>query len=145
MFVFHNLKDLILLHHAKMLQLIVDTGVKIMVPEISRTAYSAPFWVGIDDIAKKGWVSLKDSDDTCFEFVMAHARNYRFAGKPLLALMHFCRQERAVLIVDDDETLVRTVCAELNVNTCSLLDFNRATINNNEYFEFIMEVKESRY
>lgn len=141
MFVFYNLYDLVLLHRLQVIQRVIETGVKIMVPAIKETDYSAGFWMRIADMADKTLVDIKDSDNTCFDFVSENEPAYKSAGKSLLALIHFCIQENAVLIVNGEESFILEVCLGLGLETCSLDEFNQVTINNKEYFEFMAEMK----
>jgi hypothetical protein len=141
MFVFYNLYDLVLLHRLQVIQRITETGAKIFVPAIWAADHSAPFWSRITEMSDRGLIKIKDSDDCLFDFIAINEPANPLAGKPLLALVHFCKRENAVLIVNEDEVLIQEICRKLDLKTCSMDEFNKATINNIEYFEFMAEIK----
>lgn len=143
MFVFYHLDDLILLHRLQVLRRIAATGVKLLVPALSEADYSASYWVQVREIATQEIIVIQEQEMP-IEFIQKHEPANRLAGRSLLMLMHFCLQEHAVLVANEDDHFVRSLCERFKVPFYSLAEFNAATINNKEYFEFMAEIKKER-
>lgn len=143
MFVFYRLDDLILLNRLQILSRIAETGVKILVPSLSEANLSAVYWATIKSIARKGTIQIKDHNIP-LEFFAEHEAYNKFAGKGLLMLAHFCSVENSILIINDEDLFVKKLFLDLGLQTYSLEEFNKATINNQEYFEFMMEIKKEQ-
>lgn len=143
MFVFYHLDDLILLHRLQVLRRIAATGVKLLIPALSEADYSVSYWVQVREIAAQEIIVIQEHEMP-IEFIQNHEPANRLAGRSLLMLMHFCLQEHAVLVANEDDHFVRNLCGVFKVPVYSLAEFNAATINNNEYFEFMAEIKKER-
>ena len=143
MFVFYDLNDLILLHRLQVLGRITATGVNIVVPALREASYSVTYWMQIKRIAECGHLIIKDQEMP-LKFISENERKFRMAGRSLLMLLHFCLVEHAILVLNDEDELIKQLCAELGVQFYTLHDFNIATINNKEYFDFITEIKKEQ-
>lgn len=141
MFVFYEMNDLILLNTCRILQ---NIEAPILVSANKLKNHVSHTIVRVKEIRDKGLITIKDQDDDCFDFVRSNSKRYPAAGNSLLALFHFCRQEHAILIVDEEELLVREMANAFDIKVNSLDEFNLATINNIEYFEFINEMKKEK-
>lgn len=143
MFVFYHLDDLILLHKLQVLRRIAATGVKLLIPALSEANYSAVYWQQIRDIADQDIITIQEQVMP-LDFIKQHESSNRLAGKSLLTLLHFCLTEHAVLVANEDDTFVNQLCTVFKVPVYTLAEFNAATINNKEYFEFMAEIKKEQ-
>lgn len=140
MFVFYHLDDLLLLHRLQVLRRISATGVKLLVPALREADYSPSYWQQIKEIAGQKVIVMQEQEMP-MEFICKHEPANRLAGRSLLMLIHFCLAEHAVLVANEDDNFVKTLCSKFKVPVYSLEEFNAATINNKEYFEFMAEMK----
>lgn len=144
MFVFYDLNDLILLDTLHLTEQLYDNQVAVLVSEMKLQNHAHTTEQRIRKIAEKGYLKIIPSDDSTFQFVISNCKVYRSAGKQLLGLIHFCKCHHAVLIVDEGNTYVRGLADTFNIPVFSLREFNKATLNNTEYIEFMMEVKKQK-
>jgi len=143
MFVFYHLDDLILLHKLQVLRRIAATGVKLLIPALREANYSASYWQQIREIADQGIVTIQEHVMP-LDFIQKHEPDNRLAGKSLLMLIHFCLNEHAVLVANEDDVFINQLCGAFKVPVYTLGEFNSATINNKEYFEFMAEIKKEQ-
>ncbi|RYE27466.1 MAG: hypothetical protein EOP45_01135 [Sphingobacteriaceae bacterium] len=143
MFVFYHLDDLILLHRLQVLGRIAATGVSLLVPALKEADYSPVYWQQVKEIAAKGIITIKEQEMP-IGFIHQHQPTFRYAGRSLLMLLHFCLAEQAIMVVNEDDLFVQQLCGALKVPVYSLEDFNTATINNKMYFEFMAEIKKEQ-
>lgn len=138
MFVFYEIPDMHLLHLVKVLD---KLDVPILVPEGLLKRYEPAAQSRSRALHEQGLILIKTLDDNGYDFVNKHRKNFRALGESLLELYYLCIAENATLIVNDDETLVREHAEIFGVSVCTLNEFNLATVNNKERFDFINEMK----
>lgn len=143
MFVFYHLDELLLLHRLRVLERIAATGVKILVPALSEADYSPAYWQQLREIDGKGTLTIREQEMP-LEFIQKHEPENRLAGRSLLMLMHFCLKEQSVLVGNEEDLFIQNLCAAFKIPFYTLAEFNTATINNKEYFEFIAELKKEK-
>ncbi|TKB99147.1 hypothetical protein [Pedobacter cryophilus] len=98
----------------------------------------------INDLGDKGLIVIKELDDEGYEFVLSNRKEFAAAGSALLEIFYLCKTNNAILIVDEEEILIRDFANKLQVRTSTLDEFNQVTVNNKEYFEFINEMKKDK-
>ena len=141
MFAFYDLNDLLLLHLARIL---ASIDVPILVPEGKLKRHNGQVNVRVKDLQQKGLVSIIPLDDPGFDFVLTNRRQYRAAGNSVLEMIYMCKTKHVTMVVDQDELMIRTLASNFGVNVCTLDEFNLATVNNPEYFQFINDMKKDR-
>jgi len=141
MFTFYDINDLLLLHLARILPSI---DVPILVAEGKLKRHVAQVIMRVKDIQQKGLVNIISLDDPGFDFVLTNRKQYRAAGSSVLEMFYMCKTNHATIVVDQDETMIRDLANTFGINVCTLDEFNLATVNNQEYFQFINEMKKER-
>jgi hypothetical protein len=141
MFVFYDIDDLLMLHA---LRLLPSINVPILVAEGKLQFHTYTTNAKIRDLSNSGLVTLIPLDDLGYEFVAMNRKKYSAAGCPLLEVLYMCHSQNAVLIVEENESFIRTLANVFQVEMITLDEFNTATINNKEYFEFINEMKKDK-
>jgi len=141
MFVFYDINDLMLLQLTKLLPSI---NVPILIAEGMLRYHSHPIPDRVKMLEKDGLVQIKPLDEEGYKFVLNNKKNYRQAGCALLEVFHMCQTHNAILIVGEEETLIRSLATQLGIKTFTMDEFNQSTVNNKEYFEFINEIKKEK-
>nr|WP_294899666.1 hypothetical protein [uncultured Pedobacter sp.] len=134
---------MILLDKLQVLGRISATGVKILVPALREANYSPFYWRSVKEIDRKGLIIIKEQDMPS-AFILKHESMNRSAGRSLLMLIHFCLVEHSILIINEEDTFIKNICETFKVQVYSLGEFNIATINNKEYFDFMEDIKKER-
>lgn len=127
-----------------MAQLIQSLDVPILVAKGKLKRHDPPIVKRIEGLDEKGYVSIRELDDLGMEFVLRHRKEYRAVGNSFLEMIYMSKSNNATIIVDVDEKMIRNVAKLFEINVCTLNEFNLATVNNTEYFEFINEMKKER-
>lgn len=141
MFVFYDIQDLMLL---QLTRLLPSISVPILVADGILKYHSPPVPERVKMLEKDGLIQLISLDDAGYKFVQGNRRKYRQAGCSLLEVFYMCLSHKAILIVGEEETLIRSLAKELKIKTFTMEEFNRATVNNKEYFEFINELRKEK-
>lgn len=140
-FVFYDIEELILLDRLRLLKIVAENGHGIIMPEMRLHSYSYIKRIHIQEIMKKGLIKICDQKDCLTDFIEEHDSVYSYAGKSLLALIHFCKTEDAVLVIDDKDTLPCEIANEFSVSVLSLEEFYRRSIKDEKYYRFLVELR----
>ena len=141
MYVFYDIRELVMLARLQLINLIVEKGYSIWVSQLRLGDYSGITNQQVKTILEKGLINIEEQESDVFQFVQENLEQFNFAGKSLLALMHYCKTANKILIVDETENVVIQIAEYFEVQTCTLVDFYRETINDEKYLEFILELK----
>ncbi|WP_316844988.1 hypothetical protein [Pedobacter psychrodurus] len=141
MFTFYDTNDLLLLQKVSILS---NIEVPILVCNAKLKRHNGQVIAQVRSLHDKGLVSIKETSDIGFEFVLEHRRTYRALGNSFLEMIHMCISHSTTIVVNDDETMVRSLAKLFKINVFTMEEFNQATVNNKEYFEFINEIKRER-
>lgn len=141
MFTFYDINDLLLLHLTRILPSI---DVPILVAEGKLKRHMSQVIMRVRDIQQKGLVKIISLDDPGFDFVLTHRKQYRAAGTSVLEMFYMCKTNHATIVLDQEESMIRSLASTFGVNVCTLDEFNLATVNNQEYFQFIIDMKKDR-
>ncbi|HWB26305.1 MAG TPA: hypothetical protein VG738_12530 [Chitinophagaceae bacterium] len=143
MFVFYRIEDFILLEKLQLIKLIVERGFVIQLPQLRLGNFGFNKCRQLETLAEKGMIEIKEERSDVFCFVEKYNVIYRGAGRSLLALLYFCQTEKSIFIVDENETMIRGLAKEMNIQTCSLIEFYKDTLNDEKYLPFIIEIKKN--
>jgi hypothetical protein len=141
MFTFYDLNDLLLLNNV---QLLPRLGVPILIPRGKLKRHEFATVKRIEGIADKGYVKIFELDDEGFAFVIENRRSYRSESHSFLEMLYMCKSTNSAIVAEEDEHTVRAAAHDFGLNVYTMDEFNTATINNKEYFDFINEIKLER-
>lgn len=141
MFVFYDIEDLILMDRLRLLKVVTDNGYDIVVPEMRLLSYSYKKRTAINEIAKKGLITITEQKDSLSDFIEEHEDRCVSAGKSLLGLIHFCTTENAILVLNDKKCLPFAIANDFSIGIFSLEEFYLQAVKEEKYYKFIMELK----
>lgn len=141
MYVFYDVQDLVLLEKLQLVKLITEKGFCIKVSQLRLNDYTGKMVRQIQALANKKMIEIIDQKIEVFEFVEEQDEVHISAGKSLLGLIHFCKSEGLILVVDEKETMVNELADLFSVSRSTLTDFYKETINDEKYINFMMELK----
>ena len=141
MFTFYDLNDLLLLNNV---QVLPRLGVPILIPRGKLKRHEFATVKRFEGLAGKGYVNILELDDAGFEFVIQNKKRYRSESHSFLEMLYISKSTNSTIIAEDDESTVRSAAADFGINVYNMDEFNTATINNKEYFDFINEIKLER-
>jgi hypothetical protein len=141
MFVFYNIRELLMLEQLQVIKLVAERGFVISVPDLRLGEYSGPIYRQIESLAERKLVEIKEQSTDVYDFVEMHIASHSTAGKSLLSLLHFCKTAGEILVVDKKELIVNQEATSFAVATSSLVEFYKETINDEKYTRFIMDLK----
>lgn len=141
MFVFYDIEDLILLDWLRLLKVVTDNGYDIVIPEMRLLSYSFAKRVAINEIAKKGQLTIAEQKDSLSDFIEENEEKYVSAGKSLLGLIHFCKTENAILVLNNKNCLPFNIANDFSIGIFSLEEFYQQAVKEEKYYKFIMELK----
>lgn len=144
MFVFYDIEELILMDRLKLLKVMADNGHAFVVPEMRLLSYSYRKQLVISEIAKRGFIQIVDQNNSLADFIEEHESTFPYAGKSLLALIHYCQTESAIFVLDDKNSLPFLVAEAFAIPTFSLEEFYANTVQEEKYYQFIMELKKEQ-
>jgi len=141
MFVFYDIEELILLDRLRLLKVVTHNGYDIVVPEMRLSSYSYAKRIAINEIAKTGQIKISEQKDSLSDFIEENEERYISAGKSFLGLIHFCKTESAILVLNNKECLPFAIANEFSIGIFSLEEFYQQAVKEEKYFKFIMELK----
>lgn len=138
MFIFYDLQPLITLSQLKLLQPIISDGCKILTSEYRLSYYSAPKQLQVKALIKAGLVQLIDHPEDLASFIEEFSEAFCYAGEGVLLLMHLCKSNGSVLVIEEDEQLIIDVATYFGVKTIPIIEFYEQKIKDCRYREFIV-------
>lgn len=141
-YLFYDIQHLIMLERLKLLRAIADGGYRMIISEFRLAYYSGIMQRQLRSIIESGTMELLDQGEGAGEFLAEYADTFAHAGNGVLLLMHLCKTENAVLIVEGEESLIAELADFFSVPTMTLVEFYTQTIKDERYRSFLLNIKE---
>ena len=142
MYSFYNIDDLLLTYKMKSLNIAVDNGYEVVIPDVRLKTYSPKVQRQIEAIEKLGLVQVVEQPDDWIEYLETYESGFTHLGKSLICLYHFCRTKNAILVVEQEKKIVMQSVGFFGVATTTLMDFHKDTIREERFLNFIMELRQ---
>jgi hypothetical protein len=141
LYVFYDIQQMMMLHQLQLLRQIVDDGNSIITSDLRLSYYSNQKQHQVKHLAEAGLVAMVEHDDDLANFMDRYRDTYSYAGEGVLFLMHLCRCQNCILIIDEAELLVTDIAAYFGVRTMPLKEFFNQRVKDPRYFEFILALQ----